>query len=307
MEEEHNEIQNKEIDIISKTTSSDVAFPRIDSSLSFESAFGRGALGSSKSFGGHSLAKNAERLDEALLETAELHKIWNHAHTQWMWKHLNLSYHSVWKNIRQISAEITNKKAALDEAKWKHVENEIRIRETEEEIEALLQKNDPNDKWVIVKKQAKVAKLKEGMVVGMSYIEGAMKDILALTDVYKTLKEKYGTISEDDVEREETIAHLKRSIVQSIRDVRMQGVISKGEQEYLEQIGVNPGKLNVVLREYVEEEAKSKFWDATGLHEFVDTLCDELAPVAKIKMDLMGYPDINTENLYQANDTTERD
>ena len=35
---------------------------------------------------------------------------------------------------------------------------------------------------------------------------------------------------------------------------------SKGEQEYLEQIGANPAKLQAVMRGFVEHETKCEDW-----------------------------------------------
>jgi hypothetical protein len=114
-----------------------------------------------------------------------------------------------------------------------------------------------------------------------------MKDVLALNDLYEQLKEKVGEFSEYDLEKEETISHLKRSIVQCIRDVRQSGCISKGEQEYVEQIGVNPSKLQMIIRAYVDSEMKAEGWDVKPLHEFVDNLAKELCEVYKVDETVM--------------------
>jgi hypothetical protein len=119
-----------------------------------------------------------------------------------------------------------------------------------------------------------------------------MKDILVLNELYEQLKEKVSSFSEADVEKEETKSHLKRSLVQCIRDVRQFGSITKGEQEYVEQIGINPMKLQTVLRAYVDNEAKQDTWDVSGLYEFVDKLTDELVDFYKVdeaRMALQGF------------------
>jgi hypothetical protein len=65
----------------------------------------------------------------------------------------------------------------------------------------------------------------------------------------------------------------------------------------MEQIGVNPGKMQMRIREFVQDEATSDCWDASLLHEFVNNVTNELIDVLgvdKIKMDLMGFdPDPN--------------
>ena len=253
--------------------------------------FGRGSTNNLTSFGGRSLSENAERVDRALANVGELQSIWNHSHTQWIWKHLNLSYHAPMKNMRQIAAEIAGKRGAINEAKWRQVESEIKIKKIEEELTKGAE-DGSIDYWREVELKVKLAKLKEGINEGMSYIEGAMKDILVLNELYEQLKEKVSSFSEYDVEKEETKSHLKRSLVQCIRDVRQFGSITKGEQEYVEQIGINPMKLQTVLRAYVDSESKQDTWDVSGLYEFVDKLTDELVDFYKVdeaRMALQGF------------------
>ena len=249
--------------------------------------FGHGTVGDIESFGGGTLLQNTKKVDQALQNVGELQNIWNHSHSQWDWKHINLSYHSPYKNMRQISAEISRKKAALNEAKWKHVKTEVKIKKLEEKL------SDPNiEYWDEVDAKISLAQKKEKLADGIKIIEGAMKDILALNDMYEQLKSKVNSFSEEDFEKEESKNHLKRSLVQSIRDIRLQGSISKGEQEYLEQIGANPSKVQALLRQYVESEAKQEKWDVSDLYEFVDGLANELVEKHKIddvRMELQGF------------------
>ena len=259
-----------------------------DFKVAMSDVFGKGSLAVKESFGGVTFKDNSEKVDVAIQNTNELHNIWNHSHTQWMWKHLNLSWHAPLKNMRQISAEISRKKSALNEAKWKHVQNEVKIKKIEEE----LSKPELLDYWREVDLKIKLAQLQEGLAEGSTHIEGAMKDILALNELFEQLKSKVSSFSEEDVEKEETKTHLKRSIVQCIRDIRQGGSITKGEQEYLEQIGVNPMKMQNILREYVKSEAAANSWDVSGLYEFVDGVVEELAErhqVDKVRMNLQGF------------------
>lgn len=257
-------------------------------SVSLNDVFGKGSLAKKESFGGLTFKENSEKVDLAIQNTNELQSIWNHSHTQWMWKHLNLSWLSPMKNMRQISAEISRKKGALNEAKWKHVQNEIKIKKIEEE----LSKPELLEYWREVDLKVKLAQLQEGLAESSTAIEGAMKDLLALNELYEQLKEKVSDFSEEDVEAEETQSHMKRSIVQCIRDIRQSGSITKGEQEYLEQIGINPTKMQNVLRNYVKSEAEQDSWDVSGLYTFVDEIVEELAnrhKVDEVRMDLQGF------------------
>jgi hypothetical protein len=125
-----------------------------------------------------------------------------------------------------------------------------------------------------------------------------MKDILALNELYEQMKDKFEGFTEEDFEKEESKSHLKRSVVQCIRDVRQTGSITKGEQEYLEQIGVNPTKMLFLIREYINKEEAKNDWSVSGLHEFVAGIVDELIDVMQVdkkKMELMGFnPDPST-------------
>lgn len=280
--------KKKEVALYESVTKDIVATPAQEYSLPISQVLGRGLAVKEESFGGRSLVENAQMVDKAIANTNELQNIWNHSHSQWTWKHINLSYHSPWKNMRQIAAEVSSKKRALNDAKWRQVENEMRMRKLEEKLadESLL------DYWEAVKLKIKLAKMKEGIAEGTVIIEGAMKDILALNDMYEQLKGKVSDFSEADVEREESKAHLKRSLVQCIRDVRQSGSITKGEQEYMEQIGVNPGKMQRMIKDYVRDEEKTEDWTSKGLYDFVDHVVEELIDVVevdKIRMDIMGF------------------
>ena len=149
----------------------------------------------------------------------------------------------------------------------------------------------------------------EAIKVYKSYIEknyeNEIKDVyVELANCYFNSNDKKSAIkyikeaitkqgfTEEDFELEEGKSHLKRSLVQCIRDIRQSGSITKGEQEYLEQIGVNPSKMQMRIREYVQDEATADTWDASLLHEFVNNVTNELIDnlqVDKVKMDLMGF------------------
>ena len=248
--------------------------------------FGKGTVAKQESFGNRTLLENTRLVDKAVANTQELQNIWNHSHSQWDWKHLNLSYHSPLKNMRQIAAEINGKKAALNSAKWRQIEQEVKIRKLEEKLEA-----GSLEYWKEVDIKIKLAKQREGMADGVLYIEGAMKDMLALNELYEQLKEKVSDFSENDFEAQESKNHLKRSVVQCIRDVRQGGSITKGEQEYLEQIGVNPGKMQLLMQQYVQKE-REEAWSTQGLQTFVNEIVDELIDVQKVdiqRLEMMGF------------------
>lgn len=273
--------------------------PNPTNGVSLYTGFGAGAYGNVKSFGGNTIRENSARVDVALSKSSELQRIWNHPMSQWNWKHLNLSHLSEWRNIRQIAAELASKRDALNEAKWKYVENEIKIAEYEEQLEELTASNA--NKFEILRTQLEIAKLRENMANHITYVEGAMKDVLTLSEVYDSFVEKYKTFTEEDFEKAEAKSHLTRSLSQCLRDIREHGRITKGEQEYLEQIGLNPSKIHQSLLEYLQkfETAENANWDVEILHKYIDDFSDFLLPHTNKKMLIMGYPEnVNTSITY---------
>lgn len=256
--------------------------------------FGRGTLAKSESFGGLTLQENAQKTDVILQETACLNNIWNRSHSQWTWKHLNMTYHAPWKNMKQVAAELQSKRQALNDAKWRQVENEVKIKKLEEKLDKGL------EYWDEVEAKIELAKLKEGMAEGMVYIEGAMKDVIVLGEIYHEMKGQVDSLTEEEFEKAEAESHLKRSLVQSVRDVRQFGSISKGEQEYLEQIGANPSRVQLEMRAFVEQEIQTPDWSTNLLDDFVNYMCNELLNVAQVqnkRMDLMGFKESTDKAL----------
>ena len=82
--------------------------------------------------------------------------------------------------------------------------------------------------------------------------------------------------------------------------MRYCGAITKGEQEYLEQIGVNPSKMQGVLRAYVEKEEQGD-WSTGNLAEFVLVMSNDLINIYKVdltRMKVQGFDsDIKHEYL----------
>ena len=238
-----------------------------------------------KSFGGLTLAENAKKVDLAISNVTETERIWNRSHSQWTCRHINLSYASPMKNLRQISAEMTRKREALEEAKWNYMKNEIKLKQKEDR----LAKEKDSLKAQLL--EIDIAQLKSGMANGMKYVEGAMKDVLTLSNLYDDSKEKYSDYNEEDFEKEEARSHLKRSLVQCLRDVRQSGRITKGEQEYLEQIGVNPGKITLDMLGFLDYEQKIDDYTVRPMYEFLEDMCVKLLDQLKVddvRMQLQG-------------------
>src|SRR6056300_507509 len=103
--------------------------------VTISEVFNTSDMANVKSFGNLTLAENAKKVDIAIANVAETERIWNRSHSQWTWRHINLSYAAPMKNLRQVSAEMTRKREALEEAKWNYLKNEIKLKQKEERLD----------------------------------------------------------------------------------------------------------------------------------------------------------------------------
>ena len=303
---------NTALTIIDTETKKALTLPYPNHSVSLETAFGKTSYGQVRSFGGLSVQDNAKRVDEALRKTADMQRVWNRSHSQFTWRNLNLSYLGDFKNLRQIAAEVANKRQALNEAKWRQIRNEVKLSRLERELGQLetrirgdltggeKEATEIEDRMLDI--QIEIAELKEGMATGLTYIEGAMKDVLALSNLYDEMMAKYEGWTEEDFEREEAKSHLCRSIVQCIRDVRQTGTITKGEQEYLEQLGVNPSSMLIAIRQYLKDETNINTWGIEILHEFVIDAAEKLMAQADVRARLLGFERGPDDSLFWKKD-----
>ena len=152
--------------------------------------------------------------------------------------------------------------------------------------------------------QVRKAEIEHHLTGSQRLIDGALKDVMTLYDLYNQIKKTTGDITEADAEAAESVSHLQRSIQQCIRDVRYCGAITKGEQEYLEQIGVNPSKMQGILRAYVEKEEHGD-WSTGNLAEFVIGLSNDLINVCNVdlaRMEVQGF-DSAIKHEYLTNGT----
>lgn len=285
--------------------------------LPLATAYNTGFLKEYKSYGERSLVENMERVDKALQVTYELGTIYGRNHSEWTRRHINLDNYDPYFNMRQVSAELSSRRNALQEAKWRHVDNQIKMKDykaklelAEEELAELQQELQQAESSIVdttsrkpreikaeinrletrmLKYQAEIAQIDEGLLQGMSHIEGAMKEVEILHDLFTQLQRQIEEFNEEDWERHQARAHLRESLAQSLRDIRQYGMITKGEQELLEQIGVNPGTILPKLLEFAEAERHSEDASVEALKTFIENLADELLPLADKKSEMFGF------------------
>lgn len=269
--------------------------------LPFDAVVGSSSfLPDGQSFGNKTLKENAILCQEAMDISDELQEIWNHAHTQFAWKHINFSNHDHMLNMRQISAEISSKADTLRNLKWSLLDNEIKQAELESRISQLDENSSDTQKFKKMRLILSLARMKEDKQRTQLMIEGTMKDMIAIKSSYDDLSKHVENLSEMDIEERQAQQHMCRSIMQCLRDVRQFGHITKGEQEYAEQIGINPSKLLQAIRNYLEREAQSDSWDTRELNQFINGLANELSNNMKVHEKRMEYSLFNPKPIEAA-------
>ena len=242
----------------------------------------------SKSYGGNSLAVNIEKAETAIANVQYTERIWDRSRSQWMLKHLTCSQADGWLRLRQIGAEMSRKRMALNEAKFGYLKKKMKIGVKREEMD-----NASPANYRLL--EVEIMELESQMQEVMVKVEGALKEVQTLSGMHDSLKEHLGEISEEEFEKAQTKGHIKRAMQQSIREVRECGRIKTGNQEYLEQSGVCVTHAFGLITDYLEQEKTAK--NTTLLHSFLDAVADELEPVADLQLEIFGFDPKTNLNL----------
>ena len=234
----------------------------------------------SKSYGGHTLATNIENAEIAIANVQYTERIWDRSKSQWMMKHLTCSQADGWMRLRQIGAEMSSKRKALNEAKFGYLKKQAKIGVKREEM---LDASPANYKLLEIEVMELESQLKEVLIA----VEGALKEVQTLSGMHDSLVETLGEINEEEFEKAQTKAHIKRAMQQATREVRECGRIKTGNQEYLEQSGVCVTHAFGLITDYLEQEKTAK--NTTLLYSFLDAVADELEPVADLQLEIFGF------------------
>ena len=131
-------------------------------------------------------------------------------------------------------------------------------------------------------------------------VEGALKEVETLAQMYDQLKEKLGDITEEEFEKAQTKAHIKRAVSQAIREVKEIGKIKCGNAEYLEQSGVSTTSILKDIFIFLEEESQAGVEDTSMLHLFLDKMAEKYEAGAIQQAEWLGFdPKANMNLTYE--------
>jgi len=241
------------------------------------------------SYGGKSLAENFSNVEKSLAKMGYMERIWDRSRSQFMIKHLTCSQADDWMRMRQICAEMAKKRSALVEVKFKYQKNQL---EAEIKREEALELEGAKAKLKLVEAEELDAYTVEIMVK----VEGALKEIETLSDMYDSLKERLGDITEEEYEKAQVKAHIKRAVMQATRNMREVGTIKEGNQEYLEQCGVCVTSARDEIVKYLVHEADG-VTNTTLLHSFIQDFADRYCDVSRVQAEWLGFESNANVNL----------
>ena len=243
------------------------------------------------SYGDQSLELNIANAELAIKKVQYTERVFDRSRSQYTLKNLTCSNADHWLRVRQISAEMANKRTAYQEAKFNYLEKLVKVkikRKKIAETEDDLQKNLMSIQADRLEYQACELLVK---------VEGGLKEIELLAEMHDQLVNIIGDVTEEKFELAQVQSHIKRAIMQSVREVRECGVIKCGNQEYLEQIGVSVTSARKAINDFLQQEDETNIMNTFLLHAFVDAFAKEYEGVAAQQAQWLGFNEFANKSL----------
>ncbi len=251
-------------------------------------------LAQHKSYGGKSLQENLDNAEKAIAKVQYTERIWDRSRSQWMLKFLTCSNADGWLRLRQIGAEMYRKRTALQEARFSYMK---KLTEAKIKREEKLEEKSENKSLLLEIEAVECESVASEMLIK---VEGALKEVETLAQMHDQLKAKLGNITEEEFEKAQTKAHIKRATMQAIREVKECGKIKTGNAEYLEQAGLCTTSVLRDIFDFLKEEEQSGVIDTSGLHKFLDSMADKYVGVVIQQAEWLGFdPQVNTNFTYE--------
>lgn len=194
--------------------------------------------------------------------------------------------------IRQVLAELEQKKLALAESQVSHAKLMY-------DIEKLQNKNgelDSVEQAEFRLKKIQIDHLEEK-------IGGALKDVAVLIDAYENIKKKHNIDDwdEETFEKEEKKHHVRRGFELLYRNIIYQGRAHESSIEYLQQYGVHIQAALIEVVQYIESVngklKNNQIVSGTDLENFLDAMAEKYK----------GFADEASERLFGKKDFTNTD
>ena len=244
-----------------------------------------------KSYGGNTFETNLANADRAIKRVQYTEKIFDRSRSQWILKFITCSNADGWLRLRQISAEMSRKRMTLSGAKFNYLKGLTRAKIKRGEM--LEEEND--DRRLLLEIEA--AEEENTAAETLVKVEGALKEVETLAMLHDNLKEKLGSITEEEFEKAQTKSHIKRATMQAIREVKECGKIKCGNAEYLEQSGVSTTAVLRDIFDFLKVEEQSGVGDTSVLHTFLDETAEKYEGAVIQQAEWLGFDSNANINL----------
>lgn len=231
--------------------------------------------------------------DAAMEKCEHAMKIWTHSRSGVMLRNMTIGSHPTpMRQLRQVAAELQKKKQAMTEAKYsvlkKRKEAEIKREAAAEEKLTKLQRE-----YLLLEADELEA---TASMVEQPYL-GAMREVIELSRVHDAIEQivrkKYGKFDESIFEEEEAKYWVQRAFAQSLRDIRQSGVISTGDQELLEQIGLNPVVVRKLLLAFLADTDKNDNLSNKVVDDFLVNCAESYHAASVERIKRYGFPEVS--------------
>ena len=207
---------------------------------------------------------------------------------------LTMLTESPYRMMRQCLTQIEKKRSAVEDAHFTAMTNTVKIKQLREEGDEL--------------SMIEATKMEHGQSRHMIYIEGALKEIAVFQEAYDEIRKNHNipeNWDERDAELAEIRHHLRQAFRQSHRDMILQGTITQGNAEYLEQYGVHLQTARNVIAKYIATCEKlieeGDVPNINHLYEFLDKAVEIFGNEYKHVMAHIGLDDlVRQEYLYRS-------
>ena len=190
-----------------------------------------------------------------------------------------------YRRLRQVLAEIENKRTVLEDSAFDLRKKKIKLRD--------LRAKD--DELSIIEAD----QLQHGLHRSKTYIEATLKQLAMFQDTYEEIMKTHNipeNWNELDFEKEEISNHIRIGFRNCIRNILVSGGMNMGTMEYLEQFGIHPVTAKKLIVDYLAEvEAMvedGKYPSVTHLYDFLDRCADIFQDAHHAVMARIGITDL---------------
>ena len=140
------------------------------------------------------------------------------------------------------------------------------------------------------------------------YIEGAFKELAVFQEAYEEIRKNFDIPEdwdEEAAEMDEIHHHIKQAFRQAHRDMVLQGSITQGNAEYLEQYGIHLQTARKVIGQYIASVEKmiqnGDMPSVNHLYEFLDNVVELFGEEYKNVLAHIGVDNlVRQELLYRS-------